>query len=63
MIQRMKHLSYKNRLRELGLFSMQKALGRPESSPSVSKGETVGKKGTDFIAESVVTGHGEMDSN
>jgi len=29
---------YKERLRELGLFSLEKALGRPERSFSVSKG-------------------------
>ena len=27
MIQRMEHLSYEDRLRELGLFSLEKALG------------------------------------
>ena len=35
MIQRIDHLSYGNRLRELGLFSLEKALGRSESSLSI----------------------------
>ena len=38
MIQGMGHLSYKNRLGELGLFSLEKVPGRPESSLSVSEG-------------------------
>ena len=37
MFQRMKHISYENRLRELGLFNLEKALGRSESSHSVSQ--------------------------
>ena len=58
------HLPYEDELRAGAVhLGEEKALGRPESSLSVSKGENVGKKGTDFIAESVVTGHGEMDSN
>ena len=39
MIQGMEHLSYKDRLKELGLFSLEKAQGRPESSLSVYKEE------------------------
>ena len=38
MIQGMEQLSYEDRLRELGLFSLEKAPGRPDSSLSVSKG-------------------------
>ena len=38
MIQGMEHFTYEDRLRELGLFSHEKALGRPESSLSVCKG-------------------------
>jgi len=37
MIQRMEHLPTGARLRELGLFSMEKAPGIPESGVSVSK--------------------------
>ena len=38
MLQGMEHLSYEDRLRELGLFSMGKVAGKPESSLLVSKG-------------------------
>ena len=67
-IQSTEHLPYRDMLRELGLFSLEKswlwedlrALGRPESSLSVSKGELARKKDTDSLAESVLTGLGEM---
>jgi len=32
----MEHLSYEDKLRELGLLSLERALGRPDSSLSVS---------------------------
>jgi len=41
----MEHLSSEDRLRELGLFSLEKALGRSESSLSISKGELKERKG------------------
>ena len=37
VIQGTERLSCKDRLRELGLFSLEKAPGRPESGLSVSK--------------------------
>ena len=39
MLKRMEHLSYKVRMRELGLFSTEKDAGTPDSDLSVSKGE------------------------
>ena len=39
MIQMMEHLSYEDRLRELGLCSLEKAARRPDSGLSVAKGD------------------------
>ena len=60
MIQGMEHLSYEDRLRELGLFSMEKALGRPEGGFQCLKGS---KRRRQSLAGSAVTGQGEMASN
>jgi len=48
------------RLRELELCCLEKALGRPESSLSVSKGRAERRKRTDSLAESLLTEQGEM---
>ena len=41
----MEHLLYEDRLRQLGLFILEKAPGRPESSLSVSEGELQKRRG------------------
>jgi len=38
MIRGLEHLSYEDRLRQLVLFSLEKAAGRPDCSLSVLKG-------------------------
>jgi len=37
MIQGMEHLPYEDRVKELGLFSLERAPGRPDGGLSVSK--------------------------
>ena len=61
MIQRMEHLSYKNRLRELGLFSLEKRSfwGDLRVAFKYLK-EALRKKGTHALAGSVVMGQEEM---
>ena len=45
MIHGMEHLSYEDRLRELGLFGLEKAQRWPDSSLSVSKEELQERRG------------------
>ena len=63
MMQGMEHLSYGDKLRELGLFSLEKRKlwGEQISALGGLNGATR-KKGTDSLPESVVTGQGEMVS-
>ena len=62
MIQRTEHLSYEDKLRELGLFSLEKALGRTDSCLSVPK-RVLRQKGTDSLAGSVVIGQEKLVSD
>jgi len=55
MIQGMEHLPYEDRVKELGLFSLERAPGRPDGGLSVSKKGTR-NKGTDSLAVSVMIG-------
>ena len=64
MIQGMGQLPYKDKLRELGLVSLEKRKLRGDTRAVFQylKG-AVRKKGTDSLAGSVVTGHRETVSN
>ena len=48
MIRRLEHLSYEERLRELRLFSLEKAPGRPYCSLSILKGGLQERRGQTF---------------
>ena len=64
MIQGMKQLSYEDRLRELGLFCLEKRRLRDDLIVAFQylKGGCI-KKGTDSLAGSVLIGQGEIVSN
>ena len=65
MTQRMKHLPYEDRLRELGLFSLEnrRLQGDLRATFQYLKEGGVSKKGADSLAGSGVTGQGEMVSD
>ena len=64
MVKRLEHLSYGARLRELGLFSLEK--GRPQEDLTAAcqclKG-AAGKLGRDSVSGGVVIGQGVMVLN
>ena len=63
IIRGLEHLSYKDRLRELGLFNLEKAPGRPHCDLPVLEGSLQAGVGTNFLHGLIVTGHGGMALN
>ena len=63
MIQEMEHLSCKDRLRDLGLFSLEKRRLQCDLIAAFQYLKGSYRKGTDFLAGSVVTEQGEMVSS
>jgi len=56
MVRGLEHLCCEKRLRELGLFSLEKAPGRPDCSLSVLKGGSQERWGQTFFPGPVATG-------
>jgi len=59
----MEQLPYKDRLRELGLFSLEERRVQGDMRGALQYLKEGYKKGTDSLAGSAVTGQGEMASN
>ena len=62
MIKGVEHLSCKGKLKEMGLFSLEKRRLQGDLTAAFQQGAT-GKKGTDSLAGSVVIEQGEMLSS
>ena len=62
MIRGLEYLSYKERLREMSLFSLKKNLG-PSLWPSSTQRKLTSKRGTDFLQSLIVIGQEGMDLN
>lgn len=59
----LEYLSYRDRLRELGLFSLEKAEGRPHCGLSESEGSLSAGRGNNFLHDLITIGKQRMVLN